>query len=157
MNQGSIRIDKEGRWFFQGEEITHRRTYLLYNRHLTRDEAGRIILKIGQEVCPVEAEDAPFVVKTLEFTAEEKGGMKSVDLILNDESREPLIPETLRIAPDHTPYCRVRDGMFEARFSRGAYQLLIPFIQGDEKGNRFFLTVAGKEYDLPVSPTCRDD
>lgn len=150
MNQSSIRIDKEGRWFFQGEEITHRRTYLLYNRHLTRDEAGRIILKIGQEICPVEVEDAPFVIKTLELIPAEQGGLKSVELILNDESREPLIPETLRIAPNHIPYCRVRHGMFEARFSRGAYQFLTPFIQHDEKGNRFFLTVAGKEYDLPV-------
>ncbi len=148
MSQDSIWIDKEGRWFFQGEEITHRKTYLLYNRHLTRDESGRIILKMGGETCPVEAEDAPFVVKTLELIAEEQGGLKSVGLILNDESREPLIPETLRIAPNHTPYCRVRGGMFEARFSRGAYQLLALFIQQEEKGGRFFIAIAGKEHFL---------
>ncbi len=148
MNQGSIRIDKEGRWFFQGEEITHRRTYLLYNRHLTRDEAGRIILKIGQEICPVEVEDAPFVIKTLELIPAEQGGLKSVELILNDESREPLVPETLRIAPNHIPYCRVRRGMFEARFSRGAYQLLIPFIQQEEKDGPFFIVIAARKHFL---------
>jgi hypothetical protein len=148
MNQGSIWIDKEGRWFFQGEEITHRKTYLLYNRHLTRDGSGRILLKIGQETCPVEVEDAPFVVKTLDFIIAEQGGLKSVELILNDESKEPLIPETLRIAPNHTPYCRVRGEMFEARFSRGAYQLLIPFIQQEEKDRRFFIAIAGKKHFL---------
>ncbi len=157
MNRGSIWIDKEGRWFFQGEEITHRKTYLLYNRHLTRDEAGRIILKMGQETCPVEVEDAPFVVKTLNFISAEQGGLVSVELILNDESREPLFPETLRIGLNHTPYCRVRNGMFEARFSRGAYQLLVPYIQQDEKGTRFFLTVAGREYNLTGSPLSMGD
>ena len=153
MNPGFIRIDKEGRWFFQGEEITHRKTYLLYNRHLTRDGDGRIILKIGREICPVEVEDAPFIVKTLDFITAERGDLKSVELILNDESKEPLIPETLRIAANHIPYCRVREGRFEARFSRGAYQLLAPFIQQDEKGNRFFLAVAGKEYNLEALPS----
>lgn len=53
MNEASIWIDKEGRWFFQGEEITHRKTYLLYNRNLTRDESGRVILRVGKEICPV--------------------------------------------------------------------------------------------------------
>jgi hypothetical protein len=148
MSQGSIRIDKEGRWFFQGEEITHRKTYLLYNRHLTRDGAGRIILKIGQETCPVEVEDAPFVVKTLGFISAKQGSLMSVELILNDESREPLVPETLRIGPHHTPYCRVRDGMFEARFSRGAYQLLIPFIRQDGREKFFYIAIAGKRYRL---------
>ena len=148
MKEASILIDKEGRWFFQGEEITHRKTYLLYNRHLTRDEAGRTILQIGREICPVEVEDAPFLVKTLECVTAGQGELESVGLILNDDSREPLIPETLRIAANHIPYCRVRAGMFEARFSRGAYQLLVPFIQDDAQEKRFFIAIAGKRYYL---------
>ena len=148
MNEASILIDKEGRWFFQGEEITHRKTYLLYNSHLTRDEAGRIMLRIGSEICPVEVEDAPFVVKTLECVTVGQGEVESVGLILNDDSREQLIPETLRIAANHIPYCRVRSGMFEARFSRGAYQLLAPFIQEDEQEKRFFISIAGKRHYL---------
>jgi hypothetical protein len=146
MNEASILIDKEGRWFFQGEEITHRKTYLLYNRHLTRDEAGRIIVRLGSEICPVEVEDAPFVVKTLECVTAEPGELKSVGLILNDDSREPLLPETLRIAANHIPYCRVRGGMFEARFSRGAYQLLVSFLQQDVQEMRFFISMAGRKY-----------
>ena len=148
MNEASIFIDREGRWFFQGEEITHRKTYLLYNRNLTRDEAGRIILQIGREICPVEVEDAPFLVKTLECVTDEQGGLESVGLILNDDSRELLVPETLRIAVNHIPYCRVRGGMFEARFSRGAYQLLVPFIQQDAQEKRFFIATAGKKHYL---------
>ncbi len=148
MNAPSIWIDKEGRWFFQGEEITHRKTYLLYNRNLTRDESGRIILRVGKEICPVEVEDVPFVVKSLALFTSEQGRLDSVKLILNDESSEQLMPESLRIGADHIPYCRVREGMFEARFSRGAYQLLVPFILQDEEGNRFFISIAGKKHFL---------
>jgi len=148
MNESPLRIDKEGRWYFNHEEITHRKTYLLYCRHLTRDESGRIILRIGQEECFVEAEDAPFIVKSLKFICPDGEKLKSIELILNDETREPLAPETLRIGPNDVLYCRVRGGMFEARFSRGAYQLLLPFVQHEDKADRFFLTVDGKAYDL---------
>lgn len=148
MKESPLRIDKEGRWFFRDEEITHRKTYLLYCRNLTRDESGQIILRIGREQCPVEVEDAPFVVKTLEFVPAEGREPKSIGLILNDETREQLHPETLRIGPGNVLYCRVRSGKFEARFSRGAYQLLIPFVRHDEKENRFFITIDGRAYDL---------
>ncbi|MBI5968089.1 MAG: DUF1285 domain-containing protein, partial [Deltaproteobacteria bacterium] len=108
MNESSLRIDKEGRWFFDNEEITHRKTYLLFSRNLTRDESGRFILRIGQEECFVEVEDAPFVVKTLQFIPADGGGLKSIWLILNDETRELLAPETLRIGSKNVLYCRVR-------------------------------------------------
>jgi hypothetical protein len=148
MKGSPLRIDKEGRWFYQGEEITHRRTYLLYSRSLTRDEASRIIVKIGREECPVEVEDAPFVVRSLQFVTSKQGALDSLWLILNDESRELLAPETLRIGTANVPYCQVRGGMFEARFSRGAYQLLVPFIQQDGKREHFFIIIAGKKYNL---------
>jgi hypothetical protein len=148
MNRPPLRIDKEGRWFFHDEEITHRKTYLLFSRNLARDESGQTILRIGQEQCPVEVEDAPFVVQTLEFVLADGGELKSIGLRLNDETQEPLDQETLRIGPENVPYCRVRSGKFEARFSRGAYQLLFPFIRQDEKENRFFITIGGKDYDL---------
>jgi hypothetical protein len=148
MKTSPIKIDKEGRWFFQGEEITHRKTYLLYCRSLTRDDAGRIVLRVGREECPVEVEDAPFVVMTLEFVSPGPGGEEEVWITLNDETREKLAPETLRIGPGNIPYCKVRNGLFEARFSRNAYQLLVPHIRLDEKKNRFFLLLNGKKYLL---------
>ena len=153
MTEIPFRIDKEGRWFFQGEEITHRRTYLLYCRSLTRDESGRVILQVGGEQSPVEVEDAPFVVKTLEFVPSGADGRESFWLTLNDETREELDPETLRIGGDNIPYCKVKEGMFEARFSRIAYQILVPHIRQDEIENRFFLFLNGKKYILRTSPT----
>ncbi len=148
MNEPLFWIDKEGRWFFQGEEITHRRTYLLYSRNLTLDGEGRPLLRVGKEECRVKVEDAPYVVKSIDFICPDGGSLKSIDLLLNDETREPLHPGTLKVGKKNVLYCRVRGGMFAARFSRGAYQLLFPFIRHDEKGKRFFLLLDGKEYNL---------
>jgi hypothetical protein len=151
MERPPIRIDKEGRWFFQEEEITHRKTYLLYCRSLTRDESGRIILRVGREQCPVEVEDAPLVVTTVEFTPFGLDGQETIWLSLNDETREKLDPGTLRIGPGNIPYCKVREGMFEARFSRNAYQLLVPHIQQDEKDKRFFLSLNKNKYYVAMN------
>ncbi|MGB9699510.1 MAG: hypothetical protein ACPL5I_09005 [Thermodesulfobacteriota bacterium] len=143
-----LRIDKEGRWFFQEEEITHWRTYLLFNRNLIRDENGKLKVRIGQEECPVEPEDAPFVVKSLDFNLGPDGELKSITLILNDESREELNPETLFIGRENVLYCLVRKQTFTARFSRNAYQLLFPFIHHAAEENRFFLVIDGQKYEL---------
>jgi hypothetical protein len=148
MKKTTLRIDREGRWFCQGEEITHRKTYLLYCKNLTRDPSGQIILKVGREQCPVEVEDAPFIVKTIGAQRSATGGIQEITVTLNDESSERLDPETLRIHSDNAPYCRVREGMFAARFSTQAYQLLFPFVEHNEKENRFFITIGGKEYNL---------
>jgi hypothetical protein len=148
MSAKPFRIDKEGRWFYEGEEITHRKTYLLYAQNLIRDESGRIFLQVGQERSPVEVEDAPYVVKTLNFFPAEGGGLKQIQLVLNDESREWLNPQTLRIGDDHVPYCRVRGGIFEARFSRNAYQLLLPHIQEAGPEGPFYILLDGERYEL---------
>ena len=96
----------------------------------------------------MEVEDAPFVVTTIEFIPFGPDGQEAIWLTLNDETREKLDPATLRIGPGNIPYCKVREGMFEARFSRNAYQLLVPYIQHDEKENRFFLSLNRAQYRL---------
>ncbi len=83
----------------------------------------------------------------MEFITAGPEGGEAIWLTLNDETREKMLPETLRIGRNHIPYCQVRDGMFEARFSRNAYQILAPHIQLDEKENCLFLSLdGGKHY-----------
>ena len=72
----SYRIDKEGRWFFQGEEITHRKTYLLYNRHLTRDESGRHHFANGQGRMPGGSGRCPFCGQDPRFHLPEGGTLR---------------------------------------------------------------------------------
>ncbi len=149
-----LRIDRDGRWFSNEEEITHRKTYLLYSRSLVRDVSGRILLRIKNEEWPVEVEDAPYVVKSLDADTAGTDEIAAIDLLLNDETRERLIPETLRIGAANVPYCRVHAGRFDARFSRNAYQLLLPYIRHDKQTGRFFMIIDGKQF--PLLPWSRD-
>ncbi len=57
-----ISIDKEGNWFYQGQQIVNRQVYLLFSQNLEQDGSGRYILRIGEETCPIAVEDTPFVV-----------------------------------------------------------------------------------------------
>ena len=47
-------LDKEGRWFHEGEEITHARTCLLFSRSLRRDPTGSYYVSVGDESSRVE-------------------------------------------------------------------------------------------------------
>ena len=131
-------IDKEGRWFQNGAEITHPAIYRQFNEMLQKGPDGGYRVKMGREVCSVEVEDAPFVVTRLK---DEDGKLV---LELNDGSCEPLVPASLWIGAENIPYVRVKDGVFHARFSRPAYYQLSPFIESDEPESTFFLVLDGK-------------
>ena len=94
---------------------------------LRRDAQGHF-LQIGPVRVPVEVEDAPFVV-----VRAERDGDRLV-MALNDLTRDALAPETLRFGEDGTPYCRVKDGAFEARWSRAATYQLLQHVESDEPG-----------------------
>lgn len=113
-----LRIDRDGEWFHEGEEVCHEGILASLRQGLQVDAAGHF-LQIGPVRVPVEVEDTPFAV--VRFEAEEDG----FALWLNDGSREALEPGSLRLREGDVPYCRVKGGRFDARFSRAAaWQLL---------------------------------
>ena len=113
-----IRIDADGVWFHEDEEVTHPRILAELREGLRADGDGYYLLA-GPVRVPVEVADTPFVVVRVEPEGAD------LALVLNDLSREILTPETLRFGARGAPYCRVKDGRFEARMSRAAaYQLL---------------------------------
>jgi hypothetical protein len=89
---------------------------------------------------PVEVADAPFVV--VRFEADGDG----FALWLNDGSREGLDPASLRLREGDVPYCRVKDGRFEARFSRAAAWQLLQHVEAQPEGGPPTLTVGGRRY-----------
>ena len=48
--RGEIFLDKEGRWFHEGVEITHARTLELFSRSICADAGGGYRLQIGRAV-----------------------------------------------------------------------------------------------------------
>jgi hypothetical protein len=122
-----LAMDEAGRFFIQGEPVTHRRTAEALSRGLFVDEAGTVCTRIGYEWSPVEVADTPLLVVGLVF---EDGELPF--LALSDGSAERLVPETLWLEGDRL-YCRVRGNDLTARFvPAAAADLLVRVLEGDE-------------------------
>jgi hypothetical protein len=137
----NISIDADGNWRHEGVKITHERTLKLFYSNLDIDDEGRFFLQVGREKAFVQVDDAPFIVEALRMTD------KGIRLRLNDESHELLDPASLRITEANVPYCKVRGGRMEAKFSRTAWYQLAEYIQERKEGG-FALVVQGKSYSL---------
>jgi hypothetical protein len=139
-----IFIDKEGRWFHKGAEMIHRETIRLFYEHMTLDALERYIIEWRGDRCTVDVEDTAFVVWRVTF--QDEGQNARFILHLSDDTREPLMPETLYIGKDHVLYGRVKQGRFPARFHRPAYYQLAHYVE--EENGAFFLPSQGQKYPI---------
>jgi hypothetical protein len=112
-----LRVDVDGDWYDDDVQITHHGVLANLQGNLRRDAGGYFIQTRVR--IPVDVADAPFVVTRVERRG---AGLR---VWLNDGSEEDVDRATLRTGPNDVPYCTVKGGAFEARFSRAAaYQLL---------------------------------
>ncbi|MBW1723359.1 MAG: DUF1285 domain-containing protein [Deltaproteobacteria bacterium] len=143
----SIFIDKEGRWFFKGIEMVRRDFIRMFYQQMQADSEGRYIITLAGDRCIVEVEDTPFVVwRTIVKTDDSLG--KRYVLYLSDESEEELDPETLFVGKGNVLYCKVKAGMFPARFNRAAYYQLAEHIE--EENGKYVITSQGKRYLIGI-------
>ncbi len=136
-----LRIDRDGGWFHEDEEVTHEGILASLRAALQVGATGHFI-QIGPVRVPVEIEDAPFSVVRLEPEGD------GFTLTLNDLSREPLDPTSLRLGTGDVPYCRIKDGKFEARFSRAAAWQLLQHMEPGAADAPVTVTVGGRRYPL---------
>ncbi len=125
---GELFLDKEGRWFHDGVEITHKLTADLFSRSIRRDDTGRYVLEVGREWAPVKVEDTPFMVRRVDVKED------GANATLNDGSEEDLDLKTLRINDENVLYCYVKNGEYPARFLRPAYYQLMSCLVEDQQG-----------------------
>jgi hypothetical protein len=110
-------VDADGDWWDDDVQITHHGVLANLQGNLRRDGDGYFIQTRVR--IPVEVADAPFVVTRIERRGE------ALHAWLNDGNEQDIDPATLRLGGGDVPYCAVKGGAFEARFSRAAaYQLL---------------------------------
>lgn len=136
-----IRIDKEGNWFFRGMEMIRRDIVGYFYDHLKLDEDGRYKIEIPGDSCFVEVEDTAFVVKSIDV--EDDG----IILHLTDDSQELLDPSSLCIGEGNVLYCRVKKGLFPARFNRPSYYQITKHLAYDENRG-FYLSLGNKRFYL---------
>ncbi len=149
-DHASIHIDKEGTWYYQGLPIIHPEIYRYLNQHLERDEKGNYRVRIGDDMCCVDVEDAPFVVTYLRLDRSPPGPRFMITL--NDGTRETLQIETMSFGDRNVPYCLVKGRWFKARLSRASYYELAKHIEYSEDTDEFFIMVNGTKYPLVPHP-----
>lgn len=141
LRQSGLTLDREGRWWHQGEIVSHQGLANAFHRWLDRLDDGRFIIRLDEKrYAYVDVEDAPYVVRVLSLSRD------AIVLQLSDGSRESLCADTLAAGADDALYCRVKDGRFEARFSRTAHFRLAELVVETAEG--FALRWAGQDYPI---------
>lgn len=141
-----IRIDKEGKWWYEDKEIIHPAIYKFFNEQLRKDDEGRYFIRVKNQICYIEVEDAPFVV-TYAARIDYPDGSPSRYLIkLNDGTQETLDLSSLSIGKDNVMYCMVKGGRFKARFLRPAYYQITSFIEEEPRTGRFFIRSGNRKF-----------
>jgi hypothetical protein len=144
ISSGKIRFGKDGVWYSDDEPIPNRAIRRLFSRTLQVLPDGRARLELGEDKADVVIEDTPWVV-----TAVDGDPASGFTLLLNDETREALDPQTLRVGAEQVLYARVKDGRHEARFLRPAYYQLARWIETGTDG-QCVLPVAGARVPIPA-------
>lgn len=125
-----IRLDREGRFWHEGAEITHpglRRALLRWID--VRPEDGRHILRLDEtRYAYVDVDDAPLLVVSVRWS----DGRAMI--ALNDETEEELDYASLRVGDDDAMYCTARGGTLEARLTTPAYYALSENIEESDGG-----------------------
>jgi len=141
----SIRRDSLGRWFYDGDPLTHPNLVRAFNRWLDRAEDGRYCLRNDLHWVYVTLEGPPRFVHAVERTAEGEFTMH-----LSDERTEQLQPATLRQDTAGALYCELQNGLW-ARFDNSAMAQLADDIDEDEGGPH--ILVSGQKFYPPTLNT----
>jgi hypothetical protein len=143
ISSGKISFRKDGLWYSDDEVIPNRAIRKLFSTTLQMLPDGRARLELGEDKADVTIEDTPWVV-----TAVEGSPRDGFTLVLNDDTREPLDPHTLRVGAEEVLYARAKAGRHEVRFLRPAYYQLVRHVESAPDG-AIVLPVAGERITIP--------
>ncbi len=144
LRQSGIRLDREGRLWHEGQEVTHKRFQTALRRWLDRLPDGRSILRLDEHrYAYVDVEDAHLLVTSVQWQD------NRATLLLNDGTSEELAYDTLEQADDSAMYCAVRQGKLTARFlTKAYYQLAENIVATSDDDESFSLRAHGQSYEI---------
>ena len=121
--ESRIVLDAEGRFSQDGAAFDHHKLSAAFHRWIARHpDDGRFILTNGLDWSYFTVEDAPYFVRQL---AEREG---NITLTLSDGSEEALVAANTRLGKDGALYTKVKNGTFDAKFTRHAQTALAPYL-----------------------------
>ena len=133
MREYHYSVDRDGRIFHEGSEILDPLVLRFFLRAMQRTTDGRYLVICQGERNWFETPDTPFVIQRVRCGIEQQQRLVSAELYLAGDYHEPLAPEHLESDGLYL-YCRVRNGLFRARFGRNAVHPLAPFLSEDRDG-----------------------
>ncbi|HVK77479.1 MAG TPA: hypothetical protein VM734_29435 [Kofleriaceae bacterium] len=137
-----LRLDRDGRLWHQGQEVSHPRLRQAILRWLDVRDDGRDIVRMdAQRYAYVDVEDAHLRVTAARWQPGDR-----LELSLDDGSTEELAYATLTVGSDDGLRCRVRGGKLRAKFSSQAQQVALERVERDGPG--FALRAAGAEWKI---------
>jgi hypothetical protein len=149
IRRSGIRIDREGRFVHEGEEVRHEGLRRALFRWLDTQPDGRVVLRLDERrFAYVDVDDTPLVARAARLAGE--GAGEQVLLALSDGAEEPLDPATLTVDGQGVLRARVRGGRLEARLSTSAAAVLADRLT--EEAGRPVLSVAGRRLPVPRRP-----
>lgn len=133
-----IRIDKDGTWYYQGAEMFRKDILALFFEALGYDGQNGYYVEMRGVRNYIDVDDTPFVVNAVTVHKPHRV-IEDIEIVLNDDSTESLDLESLRVGSGNVLYCCVKNGTFDARFSRPAYYQLARHIEYRAEGDEFFI------------------
>lgn len=124
--QSGLRLDREGRFWHRGGEVTHARTSAVLHQGIHRAPDGRWATRIGKEWGYLEVEDAALFIRRIEPAG------ASLRAQLASGGWVDVEPATLAAGAEDALYARV-DGE-RARLTRPAQLSLSDFLEEDAAG-----------------------
>jgi hypothetical protein len=158
LRRSGIRVDREGRFIHEGEEVRHEGLRRALFRWLDAEPDGTVVLRLDERrFAYVDVDDTPLVARSARLEGSGQGDDERVLLALSDGAEEALDPATLTVDDEGVLRARVRGGRLEARLSTSAVAALAGRLgqQDDGDGGRPTLTLAGRRLALPPRPTRR--
>jgi hypothetical protein len=128
LRQSGIRLDADGRFWHEGQEVTHHGLRAAFWRWLSRNPDGRWVLRLDERrFVYLDVDDAPYVVRSARWEGDTAIGR------LSDDREVALDLSTLHERNNH----RYVDVNFEARLSTAAWNTLAERMH--ERDGRIYL------------------
>lgn len=140
LRQSGVRLDREGRFWHEGEPIRHERMQETFHRWIDRLDDGRYVLRLDERrFVYLDVEDTPLRARSLRWEGD-------VPVMSLDNGREePLDPATLRLDPRGAT-CAVAGGRMPVRLSTRAWQALTE--RAREEEGRLVVEICGQQRTL---------
>jgi len=130
-----IRIDKDGHWFHEGDEIKRKQLVNLFASVLKKED-DEYFLITPVEKARIQVEDVPFIIVEMEINNSSIIFRTNLDELVELSKEHPITLDDNGVAEQALPYVEIRNGL-RARLNRNVYYQAVEL--AEERDQKLFL------------------